>query len=57
AKIRYRKKPARCEVFKEDDKLRIIFQEPQESITPGQAVVLYAADRVLGGGTIEEVIK
>jgi tRNA-specific 2-thiouridylase len=56
AKIRYRKKPARCKVFQEDDKLRIIFQEPQESITPGQAVVLYAGDRVLGGGTIEEVI-
>lgn len=57
AKIRYRKKPARCKVFQEDDKLRIIFQEPQESITPGQAVVLYAADRVLAGGTIEEVIR
>lgn len=57
AKIRYRKKPARCEVVKEGNKLRIIFQEPQESITPGQAVVLYTGDRVLGGGTIEEVIK
>ncbi|MEN6374268.1 MAG: tRNA 2-thiouridine(34) synthase MnmA [Smithella sp.] len=57
AKIRYRKKPARCEVVREGDKLRIVFQEPQESITPGQAVVLYAGDRVIGGGVIEEVIS
>jgi len=56
AKIRYRKKPARCEVVRDGDKLRIVFQEAQESITPGQAVVLYAGDRVLGGGVIEEVI-
>ncbi len=57
AKIRYRKKSARCEVVKEGDKLRVVFRETQESITPGQAVVLYAGDRVLGGGVIEEVIK
>jgi tRNA-specific 2-thiouridylase len=57
AKIRYRKKPARCKVVKEGDKLRIIFKETQESITPGQAVVLYAGDEVLGGGVIEEVVR
>jgi tRNA-specific 2-thiouridylase len=57
AKIRYRKKPARCRVIKEGGKLRIIFEETQESITPGQAVVLYAGDEVLGGGVIEEVVR
>ena len=57
AKIRYRKKAARCNVVKERDKLRIIFAEAQESITPGQAVVLYAGDEVLGGGVIEKVIR
>jgi tRNA-specific 2-thiouridylase len=57
AKIRYRKKTARCNVIREGDKLRVIFNEPQESITPGQAVVLYAGDEVLGGGVIEEVIR
>lgn len=56
AKIRYRKKPASCEAIMEDDKLKISFKEAQESITPGQAVVLYAGDRVLGGGVIEEVL-
>lgn len=56
AKIRYRKKPARCAVIKHDEKLKIIFQEAQESITPGQAVVFYNGDEVLGGGVIENVI-
>ena len=32
------------------------FDEPQRAITPGQAVVLYDGDTVLGGGTITEVI-
>ena len=57
AKIRYRKRPARCSVEKEGENIRIIFNEPQESITPGQSVVLYSGDRVLGGGVIETVIK
>jgi tRNA-uridine 2-sulfurtransferase len=56
AKIRYRKKPARCTVTKESGKLKVIFEEAQESITPGQAVVFYAGDEVLGGAVIEEVI-
>ena len=31
---------------------RVIFDEPQRAITPGQAVVLYDGDIVVGGGTI-----
>ncbi len=57
AKIRYRKKTAHCIVQKDGDKLKVIFQEAQESITPGQAVVFYDGDRVLGGGVIEEIIR
>ena len=56
AKIRYRKKPSPCRVFHEGERLRLIFREQQESITPGQAVVLYREDDVLGGGVIEEVL-
>jgi tRNA-specific 2-thiouridylase len=37
--------------------LRINFAEAQESITPGQAVVLYDGEEVLGGGVIEDVIR
>ncbi|HOI75418.1 MAG TPA: tRNA 2-thiouridine(34) synthase MnmA [Syntrophales bacterium] len=56
AKIRYRKKASSCRMIPEEGGLRIEFDEPQESITPGQAVVLYRGDEVLGGGVIERVI-
>lgn len=36
--------------------VRIVFDEPQRAITPGQAVVLYQGDLVVGGGTITEVL-
>jgi len=35
---------------------RVEFDEPQRAITPGQAVVLYDGDVVVGGGTITEVL-
>jgi tRNA-uridine 2-sulfurtransferase len=57
AKIRYRKEQARCEVTREGEKVRVVFAETQESITPGQAVVFYAGDEMLGGGVIEQVIR
>ena len=56
AKIRYRRKPARCEVVRENGNITVLFREPEEAITPGQAVVFYEGDYVLGGGTIEEVL-
>ena len=34
---------------------RVVFDEPQRAMTPGQAVVLYDGDIVVGGGTIREV--
>lgn len=36
--------------------IRVEFDEPQRAITPGQAVVLYDGDLVVGGGTITEVL-
>ena len=56
AKIRYRKKEAPCTVVFENDRLRVFFEEDQEAITPGQSVVFYDGDVVLGGGVIEEVL-
>ncbi|MGZ3598133.1 MAG: tRNA 2-thiouridine(34) synthase MnmA [Syntrophales bacterium] len=56
AKIRYRKREAPCAVILESDSVRVTFAEEQEAITPGQSVVFYADDRVLGGGIIEEVL-
>ena len=36
-----------------DDRLQVAFEEPQFGVAPGQAVVCYQGDRVLGGGWIE----
>ena len=54
AKIRYRHEPAIATVSKLDDgKLRVEFDLPQRAIAPGQSVVLYDGDTVVGGGIIE----
>lgn len=53
AKIRYSHKGAACKIHRyQEDKIECIFAEPQRAITPGQAVVFYDGDIVLGGGTI-----
>lgn len=57
AKIRLKHREADATVFPYDDKrAKVVFNEPQLSITPGQSVVLYLGDTVLGGGVIEEVL-
>ena len=54
AKIRYNHRGAWCTVEKTgEDEILCTFEEPQRAITPGQAVVLYDGDYVLGGGTIQ----
>ncbi len=52
AKIRYRHSAAAAEVFVDGDRMRVAFAAPQYGVTPGQAVVLYDGDRILGGGWI-----
>jgi tRNA-specific 2-thiouridylase len=52
AKIRYRHEPATAVVVADGDTAHVAFAEPQSAITPGQAVVFYDGDRVLGGGWI-----
>lgn len=58
ARIRSRHEgaPARARIFS-GDRVVIQFDEPQRAITPGQAVVLYDGERVLGGGWIEKVLE
>ncbi|UCF82733.1 MAG: tRNA 2-thiouridine(34) synthase MnmA [Desulfobacteraceae bacterium] len=55
AQIRYRHKPAlgQLEVIS-SDKVKFIFDEPQWAITPGQALVCYEGERVLGGGWVRK---
>lgn len=53
AKIRYSHKGSKCMIRKvEEDKIECIFEEPQRAVTPGQAVVFYDGNYVVGGGTI-----
>lgn len=53
AKIRYRHTPTPATAtLTSDDRLHVAFEEPQFGVAPGQAVVLYDGDRVLGGGWI-----
>jgi tRNA-specific 2-thiouridylase len=40
-----------------EDELRVWFDEPQDAVAPGQAVVCYDGDRVIGGGWIEESLE
>jgi tRNA-specific 2-thiouridylase len=58
AKIRYRHKEAEAEITPLDkDQVCVRFKEPQMAITPGQAIVFYDGDTVIGGGTIEQARK
>lgn len=52
--IRYRQQPFPCVAeLQGDGRLQIRFEESQQAVSPGQAVVLYDGDRVVGGGWIE----
>lgn len=52
-KIRYSHGEADCVAVQTgQDEITVTFDEPQRAITPGQAVVLYDGDVVIGGGTI-----
>ena len=57
AKTRSRQVEQPATVYPEEDgKARVVFHDPQRAITPGQAVVLYDGDLVVGGGTITKAI-
>lgn len=56
AKIRYTTRPAPATITPAGDgQVRVKFAQPQRAITPGQAVVFYLEDLIVGGGTIERV--
>jgi len=52
-KVRYRHEPASATIHPmEDNRARIVFDEPQRAITPGQATIFYHGEEVVGGGWI-----
>ncbi len=54
AKARYTQCEAPCDVSPNDDgSVTVVFREPQRALTPGQAIVFYDGDTVVGGGTID----
>lgn len=53
AKVRYRAKPAKAILYPlENGKAKFVFEEPQRAVTPGQSLVFYINDIVVGGGKI-----
>jgi len=58
AKTRYRQPDQACTVFALDetgDTIKVVFDEPQRAVTPGQSCVFYQADICLGGGVIQTI--
>lgn len=53
AKVRYRQQDQPARLMRGDNpgSYRVVFDQPQRAIAPGQAVVVYQGDVVLGGGT------
>jgi len=52
ARIRYRSEPVPARLRIEDGRAEVRFEKAQRAVSPGQAVVFYAGERVVGGGTI-----
>lgn len=53
AVLRYRARPLLCEARVEDGAIAVTLDEPHEATAPGQSVVLYEDDAVIGGGVLE----
>ena len=52
AKIRYNAPDVPCRVYPDENGFKVVFEQPQKSVTPGQMVVLYDNNIVIGGGII-----
>lgn len=57
ARARYNQKEQPATVYPDENGFaRVVFDQPQRAMTPGQAVVLYRGDLVVGGGTIRKIL-
>jgi tRNA-specific 2-thiouridylase len=57
AKIRYRSPEADAVLYPDGGRALVRFLKPQRAVTPGQAVVFYRGEEVLGGGIIETATR
>jgi tRNA-specific 2-thiouridylase len=56
ARVRYRDEGGEATARSlNDGRLAVVFKEPRRAITPGQSVVLYEGEDLVGGGIIDEV--
>jgi tRNA-specific 2-thiouridylase len=56
AKIRYKDNGGAATIHQlDDDRIEVLFDEKRRAITPGQSVVFYEGDDVVGGGVIDGV--
>lgn len=55
--IRYNMVPQKAYIFVGRKGLKVIFDQPQKAITPGQSAVLYLKEEVVGGGVIRSVVS
>lgn len=54
SRIRYRQEPQDCTIVAiNDDRVEVEFDEPQRAVTPGQSIVFYDGDVMLGGAIID----
>lgn len=54
-KIRYSLKTSKATIKPKDKGVLVEFEEPQRAITPGQSIVFYQENKVIGGGIIKQV--
>lgn len=58
AKVRYGAKEGRATVYPlQGGAAKVVFDEPQRAVTPGQSVVFYNGDAVVGGGIIQKSVR
>ncbi len=56
AKVRYKDDASPATVYPDgEDRMRVVFDAPKRAITPGQSVVLYDGEELVGGGIIRQV--
>ena len=53
-RIRYRQPLQKAKLFRKEDGMYILFEQPQRGIAPGQFAAWYKKDELIGSGVIQE---